>query len=178
MDLISHQGTLFAFYSAFGLWASRSADGRIWSAPVAVAPYETSLARGSTESGSVAAAAGPNGGVLSWIDARFRKSDRRWWNPLGGVPWSDDDPFWANNDVFALTLEETGKALTGYTVTPRRLTSPQSFARSLRAAALDGRTVLLWAGRLGVGKRLEASDRPPTLFYTTFSGNPAEAGPP
>ena len=178
VDLVSHQGTLFAFYSAFGLWASRSADGRAWSAPTAVAAYETSLSRGSTESASVAAVSGPNGAVLSWIDTRFRKSDRRWWNPLGGVPWSDDDPFWANNDVFALTLNEIGKALAGHPVPPRRLTPPQSFARSLRAATLDGRTVLLWAGRLDVGKRLEASRRPPALFYTTFSGNPAEAGPP
>ena len=172
--LIPREGALHAFYSAFGLWSTRSADGRNWSAPVAVAPYRTTLARGSTESGSMVGSPGPDGGFVAWIDARFRRSDRRWWNPLGGIPWSDDDPFWANNDVFALPLDGIGKAPPA---TLRRLTPPLSFARSLRAAVIDGRTVLLWAGRLEVGKDPAASGRPPALFYATYPGNPADGLP-
>ncbi|MFL6198809.1 MAG: sialidase family protein [Thermoanaerobaculia bacterium] len=170
--LIPRQGALHAFYSAFGLWSTRSADGRSWSAPVAVAPYSTTQARGSTESGPVVGSPGPDGGFVAWIDARFRKSDRRWWNPLGGVPWSDDNPFWANNDVFALPLDGIARAPL------RRLTPPLSSARSLRAAVIDGRTILLWAGRLEVGKDPGASGRPPALFYTTYPGSPAGAGSP
>lgn len=175
--LIAREGALHAVYSAFGLWSTRSADGRSWSAPVAVAPYSTTAARGSTESGSVVASPGPDGGFVAWIDARFRKSDRRWWNPTGGIPWSDDNPFWANNDIFALSLDGIDKAA-GRPVPPRRLTPPLSFARSLRAAVIDGRTVLLWAGRLEVGKDPEASGRPPALFYATYPGSPAGTGSP
>jgi hypothetical protein len=166
VELMARPGSLIAVYSAFGLWAARSPDGRAWSAPVAMAPYATSLARGSTESGAVAAAPGPDGSVLAWIDARFQKSDRRWWNPLGGVPWSDDNPLWANNDIFVLRLPEVEAALAGRPVAPHRLTSPLSSARSLRAgAAPEGRAILLWAGRRRVGKQPDTFHEPPVLLY-------------
>jgi hypothetical protein len=166
VELMARPGEIVAVYSAFGLRAARSADGRTWSAPVVVAPYEISLSRGSTESGAVAAAPGPEGGVLAWIDARFQNSDRRWWNPLGGVPWSDDNPLWANNDVFALRLPEVEAALAGRPVTPRRLTSPLSSAHSLRAGAgPEGRAILLWAGRRRVGKHPDTFHEPPVLSY-------------
>lgn len=167
--ILTRRGGLIAVYSAFGLWVSRSPDGRAWSAPAAVARYETSLARGSTESDAVVAAPGLEGGVLAWIDARFQKSDRRWWNPLGGLPWSDDNPLWANNDVFSLNLPEVEATLAGRPVTPHRLTPPLSSAHSLRAATdPEGRAVLLWAGRRKVGKRPDTFHEPPTLFYLTL----------
>lgn len=175
VDLVAHGGRLTALYSAFGLWAARSADGETWSAPVPVAPYSPSLSQGSSESGSVAAVAAADTGVLSWIDARFRESDRRWWNPLGGWPWSDADPLWANNDVFILSLPDLDAVLAGRPVNPRRLTPPLSFAYGLRArAAPGGRAVLVWAGRPKVGKRLDAFHQPPALFYMTL---PPEPGP-
>jgi len=172
VDLVAQGGTLTAFYTAYGLWAARSTDGGTWSAPVPVAPYSPSLSQGSSESGSVAAVATADTGVLAWIDARFRKSDRRWWNPLGGLPWSDADPLWANNDVFILGLPDLDAVLAGRPVTPRRLTSPLSFARALRAAAAPGgRAVLLWAGRAKVGKQPESFHQPPAIFYEFLSGS-------
>jgi hypothetical protein len=170
VELATHRGALLAFWSAYGLWGTRSADGRSFSPARALAPYEPSLSEGATESGAVAAAAGAPDGVLAWIDARFKKSDRRWWNPLGGFPWSDADPLWANNDIFTLSLSAVEGALAGRPAVPRRLTPPLSLARTLSArAGTGGGAVLLWAGRARAGRQPASAGQPPALFFTWLS---------
>lgn len=165
VELLPFQGRIHALFSAFGLYMSHSDDGRRWSVPVPVAPYEVSISEGTHESGSVSAAAAAGRGYVAWIDARYRRSDRRWWNPLGGVPWSDESPFRTNNDVFLLPWAEL-EALSG----PRpgradRLTPPDTFVRSLRVrVGGPDRLFLLWAGRRAIKKPNASSDRPEIAF--------------
>jgi len=167
VELLPARGGLYALFNAFGLYVSSSDDGRRWSAPKIVAPYEVGISEGSYESRSVSAAASAGVAAIAWIDARFRRSDRRWWNPLGGVPWSDKSPFWANNDVFLLSLADVDAAPGSRPASPRRLTPPGSFARSLRVRAGPDRFFLLWAGRTRVGKEVLGSGEGPEIFFTT-----------
>lgn len=168
VELLPLRGRLHALFSAFGLYASRLEEGRPWSAPVPVAPYAVSASEGTYESGSVSAAAAGGRGYVAWIDARFRKSDRSWRNPLGGAPWSDDSPFWTNNDVFLLPLAEL-EALSGSR--PGRheqVTPPGSFTRGLRVrAGGPDRFFLLWTGRKQGKKNLAASGQEPEIVFTT-----------
>lgn len=168
VEILVLPGRLQVLFSAFGLSATHSEDGRAWSPPVPVAPYQVSASEGTYESGSVAAAASPGGGYLAWIDARFRKSDRSWLNPLGGAPWSDESPFWTNNDVFLLPLAELGNLSSSRPGRPGQVTPPGSFARSLRMRAGPDRVYLLWTGRKQGDKSLPTSGNEPEIVFTTL----------
>lgn len=157
-------------FSGYGIFAMRSADGRRWSTPSALADYATRFSEGTAESGPLALAPGPRDGqALAWIDARFRKSDRRWWNPLGGFPWSDDSPYWRNNDVFIARLPNAGTAGAGDALQPRRITRAPAYARTLALQALPNRLILLWAGRPRVGRTLDSFGASPALYYTVIN---------
>lgn len=101
--------------------------------------------------------------AVAWIDNRNRRSDRAWWNPLGGLPWTDDDPRWANNDAFFTTLGTVGD---GTPTTAHRLTEDLSYAQLIRLRADRECFVAAWPGRNRVGKTLTAANRPPALFFT------------
>ena len=141
------------YVSSFGIFRSDFRSGG-WRDPVQIAPYRTSIAIGSERSGDVAV----SGGIVAWIDGRFTRSDRRWWNPLGGFPWSDDDPLWSNNDVFSMRTADAGNA------SPTRLTGDETYAAALRLRTDGGRVLAAWAGRTHVSKRLADSPDPPAVF--------------
>ena len=167
VELVPLHGRIHVLFSAFGLYETNSSDGHKWSVPIAVAPYRVSVSQGTYESGSVSAAVYGGSGYVAWIDARFRRSDRRWWNPLGGVPWSDDSPFWANNDVFLLPWADLEALSASHPAHPDRLTPPGQSARGLRVrAAGAGRFYLLWTERTG-GKNLTTSGAQPEIVFTT-----------
>jgi hypothetical protein len=111
-------------------------------------------------------------GRLVWIDTRFRKSDRHWWNPLGGVPWSDD-PDWKNNDVLTIAVSDivalsVSPVKANALIAPSRLTEQLSYANSARVRASRTRLFALWSGRSKVGKRLDTFGQKPRMFYTTL----------
>ena len=161
VELLPSPGRLDAFWSAFGLYVSRWEGGR-WSPPAAAAPHGISISQGTYESGPVAAAAAH----VAWVDSRFRRSGRRWWNPTGGLPWSDDSPYRAENDLFLLPFPDAPDAPSG--PRPRRLTPPGSLVRSLRARAHAGRLILLWAGRPPAGSQTSTSGRAPEIVFITL----------
>lgn len=157
-----------ALWSAHGIYLSRShGDGsshRSFSPPRLLNPYRTRLGRGDSSSGALAAADADGHGLAVWVDGRYRRGKRSWRNPLGGFPWSDDDPFWANNDLFCLDLEDRIVA----DVSASALTPPLSYVGSIRLEPANDRWHLLWAGRARVGRRLTDAGEPPTLFHASW----------
>lgn len=169
VDLIRTPTGLHIFLTGLGIFVIRSSDGRRWSAPLAINLYPTSLSMGEARSTSVSVAGSGGNERVAWIDHRFRRSDRRAWNPLAGFPWSDDDPFWANNDVFTLKLSEVDAFIdTKSMVIPVRLTPPLSYARVVRVRSAAGRSVILWSGRREVGKDECSADAPPEIFFISI----------
>ena len=171
IELLATRQRLYAFYRASTLFMISTADGLNWSPAVEIAPAGL---RGTVPDNSLSASivSGSDDGWLAWIDTRFRKSDRRWWNPLGGMPWSDD-PDWVNNDILGIRISEIpgsskGAAKEQPSDPASRLTEPLSFADSIRLLGSDKRVFLLWAGRRKVGKRVDTFDEASRLFFTTL----------
>lgn len=163
IELLPFHGELFVFFHGSRLFMSRSTNGAQWTEPASVTEYETSPLSATYSSRSVSAAAINASARLVWIDSRFRNTDRRWWKPLGGWPWSDQ-PDWTNNDVFTMPFSQSG---TGKTVV-EHLTPPLAYADTVRVHASPQRYVILWSGRRKVGKTLDAFNEPPSLFFTRF----------
>lgn len=163
VELVRDGDGLLSLYASFGLHASASVDGGEWSVPVRFSGISGSSLRGGTEVRSPATA----GNALVWIDQRHRESDRRWWNPLGGFPWSDS-PDWADNDLLLLPLDRVRRALEAPPgapkPAPRRLTPELAYVHRLRAASSPERVYLLWSGRHPVGKARDSRGATPQLF--------------
>lgn len=104
-------------------------------------------------------------GVVAWVDARHRRSDRRWWNPLGGLPWGDN-PDGYNNDLFVAKYAPP-LAGTAAARVPRRLTSPDSFTRQIVVAEHDGQLLVLRTGRARVRKAPNDAGSPPEITQVT-----------
>lgn len=135
------------FWTARGLWSATPA-----SAPRSLAVTASALVGARAETGEVAAVAFGERLYVAWIDARFRRSDRRWWNPLGGFPWSDD-PDWINNDVLLAEIDRA--RLHSQPIEPERVTSGTGFARDVRLVRDGDCLHVLWSGRKTVGKHLD-----------------------
>ena len=96
-------------------------------------------------------------GIIAWIDSRFAETDRRWWKPLGGWPWSDQ-PDWSNNDIALMSIVDIQKSLgTGRSelITQdrlQRITRPMSYADIMRVHASSNPYIVIWTGRSMVGK--------------------------
>lgn len=148
---------IYAFFHQDRLWVTVSTDGVHWQPPTTVDSFEPGFgATYVTE--SVGAASVATRAEVAWIDTRNRKSDRRWWNPLGGLPWSDS-PDWQNNDVYVMDVARIGSSAT-------RLTRDGSSARSLvirrSATSLFG----VWSGRAKVDR--SGAGSPPSIFLTSI----------
>lgn len=163
VELVRHGDELLALHASFGVYVSRSRDGRSWLPPRRLAGYETGL-EGGTHAFSLSAIGVDGGVALAWIDERFQRSDRRWWKPLGGWPWSDS-PDWSNNDVFLLRPPALAAALAGRSVVPERQTPPLARATAVRLQSVRGRPCLVWAGRTQVGHRSSSPSIPPSVFW-------------
>ena len=172
IELLPTPERLYAFYHDSGLFMTHTKDGSDWSPAVELGGPGRPESSASFHSDSVSVAAIGGGGRLVWIDTRFRKSDRHWWNPLGGVPWSDETD-WKNNDVLSIPVSDVvalsagpvqAKALSA----PARLTEQLSYANSARVRASRMRVFVLWSGRSKVGKRVDTFGQKPRMFYTTL----------
>jgi hypothetical protein len=171
IELLPTPERLYAFYHDSGLFMTRTKDGSDWSPAVELGGQGRTESSANFHSDSVSVAAIGGAGRLAWIDTRFRKSDRHWWSPLGGVPWSDETD-WKNNDVFTVTVSDV-VGLSAVSVpakspsAPARLTEQLSYANSVRVRASKTRIFVLWSGRSKVGKRLDTFGQKPRLFYGT-----------
>ncbi len=172
IELLPLGQELFAFYHNIDLYMTYTADGSTWSPPVNITSYQPSWLAAAFYSRSVSAAAVNGHGRLVWIDSRYRKSDRQWWKPLGGWPWSDA-PDWANNDIFTLPLSDIVAIVKGgqqlrHVITPQRLTPPLSYADQVQLRASHTRLFMVWSGRRKVGKQFDTFEQPAELFYTVL----------
>jgi hypothetical protein len=150
---------LHLFFNSVLLYEIVSDINGAWSRCIAVAPTKQARSPSgySTSSPSIAAKNGT--GVLAWIDTRYRRSDQSWFNPFGGIPWSDN-PDWANNDVLALRLNSSES--------PHRLTQDGAYAEQVRARAGKDEIYVAWAGRAKVGKTQKAYNEPPRILFTVL----------
>lgn len=95
-------------------------------------------------------------GVVVWIDSRFTKTDRKWWKPLGGWPWSDQ-PDWSNNDIFlmgASTIQRLLQSSKPEQISQNdyiRITPPLSVADVVRIHTLKQDYIVMWTGRWQIG---------------------------
>jgi hypothetical protein len=164
------EGKVYAFFSAHGIFGTRSVDGKEWSGIRHISPYQAETSPVGVDSALISAAVDPaRKGAVVWIDERYRKSTGHWWNPLGGFPWSDDTQQLRNNDVFSLTLSQVDDLLLhGKQPNPIRITPPMGFARLVRLRWVGNQFLILWVGRQEVGKQLDSNGFPPELFYSFF----------
>ncbi len=156
-------GAPLAFFTALGLFGSRWSKGA-WTEPVRIAAYEPGSLAGSAETSEVAAAQCGGHTVVAWVDARLRRSDRRWWNPLGGFPWSDN-PDWHNNDLFVAMRMDLDAAA----IQPIRLTSGASFTGDIAIAPRGNALLVLRAGRAAVRKSPGDAGAPPVILQSQLA---------
>lgn len=152
------------FMAADGMFVSRRQHGT-WSRPEPIAA-DGAKARGTMPSSGAAAARCRGRTLLAWVDARYRRSDRRWWNPLGGFPWSDN-PDWVNNDLFLVPIPDDG--LSGPLAQPRRLTPAGGQVADVALAARGKAPVLVRVFRASVGKSRDDRGSPPQLLASQLS---------
>jgi hypothetical protein len=164
---------LFVFMAdETNIYMTSSQEGRAWAPLVILTRQYRRSAAGGFSARSVTTAKTQNGeGRIAWIDTRFGKSDRKWWKPFGGFPWSDD-PEWANNDVFSVPLSKVMEGLhAGRVITPQRLTKPLSYAGQVKLAASRSSYYAVWFGKRRVAKTLESSEVPWEIFYERLSAD-------
>lgn len=148
------------FFAADGLFES-GLDAGAWTSPMQIARYKPGALSGSAETSAVAATQCKGKTVVAWVDARHRRSDRRWWNPMGGFPWGDN-PDWSNNDMFvAMGVPQASNATAA--VVPIRLTAQDSLTKDIAIAEHDGRLLVLRTGRARVHKAPNDAGAPPEV---------------
>ena len=153
------------FFASNGLFETRLAAA--WTSPVRIAAFKKGFLAGSDETSAVAATQCKGHTVIAWTDARYRKSDRRLWNPLGGFPWGDA-PDWYNNDLFVTThLPQAPASAT--TVVPLRLTIDGSMTRDIAIVVRGGQLLAFRTGRARVHKAPNDAGAPPEVTQSTLS---------
>lgn len=148
------------FFVAYGLFGTHMATDA-WTHPSQLAAYKPSFLSGSSEASAVALTHCNGHATLAWVDARNRRSDRRWWNPLGGFPWGDN-PDWFNNDLFVATAVPASEKVSS-TFVPIRLTPPGSMTSGIAVAEHGGRLLVFRTGRARVHKAPNDADAPPQV---------------
>ena len=154
-------GSPVVFYAAHGVFSSHW-QGNAWSPAAQRADHSAQSAPGATDITAVTAASCEGAPAVAWADARHRRTDRRWWNPLGGAPWSDN-PDWANNDVFVI---ERAFARQAGGPRPQRLTQDGSYTGEIAMTARDGQLVVLHSGQARVGKSRHDANAAPHLLQS------------
>lgn len=158
-------GAPTVFFASDGLFDSRLTAGS-WASPEPIAAYEPGFFAGGRETSVVAATQCNGHTVLAWVDARYRRSDRRPWNPLGGFPWGDD-PDWDNNDLFVATdLPQSASAAAA--LVPLRLTADLSMTRDIAIVERDGQLLVFRSGRARVRKAPNDAGAPPEVTQVSL----------
>lgn len=154
------------FIASDGLLESRLSAGA-WTSPLRIAAYEKGFFAGSTETSAVAATQCNGPMAIAWVDARYRRSDRRWWNPLGGFPWGDD-PDWDNNDLFVATDLLQSKSAASALV-PLRLTADVSMTKDVAIVARGDHLLVFRSGRARVHKAPNDAGAPPEVTQSSVA---------
>lgn len=156
--------------SALGLRRIRQLPGVGWSEPEPVVPRPHNSLGPAFKVGDVSVAVTDDSAILVWSDTRNRTTTRRIWSPLGGFPWSDD-PDGAENDVFAMPLNDLPSETGARAVV--RITSPGGYAENLRVASGPTQAFLVWSGPARVGPRQARVNSARELLCTVLTSSPA-----
>jgi hypothetical protein len=147
--------------------SQRSATG--WTPPAPIADYKSGFLGGSGGATAVAATRCNGQVAIAWVDARYRKSDRRVWNPLGGFPWGDD-PDWDNDDLFvARQLPASPDSLAA--LAPLRMTVDGSMTNDIALVARGGTLLVFRSGRARVRKSAYDAGAVPEVTVSTLACN-------
>lgn len=157
-------GAPVAFFTSDGLYES-ALHGGAWAAPLRIAGYDAGFFSGSTETSAVAATQCNGHTALAWVDARYRRSDRKPWNPLGGFPWGDD-PDWDNNDLF-VAINASHSASAAAALVPLGLTADLSMTRDIAMVARGGQLLVFRSGRARVRKAPYDEGAPPEVTLSS-----------
>lgn len=151
------------FYTSTALFATELRAGA-WTPPMAIAKAARGFFQAAPQASAAAATRCEGRLALAWVDARHRRSDRRWWNPLGGFPWGDD-PDWDNNDLFVAT-DVPRSATAAAALEPSRLTTDLSMTKDVAIVARDGGLLVFRSGRARVRKASNDAGAPPEVTET------------
>lgn len=137
-----------------------------WSGVSMLAPAGAGRADGR----SVSVAPNSSGWCVAWIDARHQEKSFKF-----GIPWSDDNPYWGNNDIYSIQIPAPGNAseFTASLAKARqlRVTPPLGFARSLKLLPYvnSSQVELFWLGTDRVAKATQSGVKPfHGIFHKTL----------
>ncbi len=132
-------------------------NGSSWSKPKALGANLPFPAHDACNAGDGAA-------YIFWIDYRNVKIDwkGRLPEPLSSFLLWDDNPFWANNDLYCAFLKD------GHIKDTIRLTPAMSYVSLFVCGQVNGRIIVLWSGKREVEKYVEDSPAPFEIFYKLF----------
>ena len=160
MEAVKLRDRLLVFFSTPVLLGMSLGPGGAWSELSAIWPFDGP--RGNSALAPSAAAVDDRGHVV-WIDNRFRELDAFPANVLS------DQPYWADNDVFALPLSSLMRSSAEASrLVPLRLTRDLQYAKRIRARNGERGVYVIWTGRAKVGKNLRSADAPPTFFIAVL----------
>ena len=144
------EGCVLSFTSAEPILLYRDAAG-IWSDVLLLAPAGAGPANGP----AVAVMSDSATGFVAWIDAARQKKSLNI-----ALPWSDNNPWWGNNDIqwksFPASPNAGALAARLSAATSQYATNPLGFARAIKAVhspSIPG-VHLLWLGTDMVAKAL------------------------
>ena len=141
--VVATQKRIYALYASSAPWISFSSDGKDWPAPISVSPYS----QGSWGDASIKMVSTPECDSVIWIDGRFEKRDINI-----GLPWSDADPSWHNNDILTACLPENIDGLLKDKLEWKRITPKFSYSDELKALQSGSKTYVFWSGVERVSK--------------------------
>lgn len=105
-----------------------------------------------------------NTACLFWIDRR--NVHKEWWTniPMHQVITWDTDPYWSNNDLYMKSVAQQQYDL--------RLTPDLSYVFTNDAATGNEELIVVWSGKVEVGKTLDGSGKPYQIFWTQIKESP------
>ena len=162
VELAKLRGHLMLVLSTPMLLGTTLGPSGEWSEVSVIKPFEGPE---GSKMWSPSAAVRNGEGWLLWIDDRYRQRD----SAAGELSVLSDQPYWADNDVFAVPLSSLLSASAGATHRePLRLTTEHQRAEEVRARATDDGVYVVWTGRAKVGKNRRSAGAPPAFFVSVF----------
>jgi hypothetical protein len=144
LNLFVADNKLYLFYRDMLPFLTTSKDGTDWSPAVALSSYGSTGADKKT----IDIASSNNSTRIVWIDGRFELM-----TPQFGIPWSDNNPYWGNNDIFSATVSDSRGQLQMFSnkkledeLPIYRLTKPISFVRSVSIHPIENKFLVIWSG--------------------------------
>ncbi len=170
LNLLVAENKVYVFYSEGGqTFSTNSSNGVNWSPAISLYPYVS-----QADKNTFAVASSGSSTKIAWIDGRFELV-----TPQFGIPWSDNNPYWGNNDIFTATISDSNGYLQelkhnslkdGLAI--YRITKPVSFSRSVAIRSMGNNFIVIWSGVAGLSTTdkndFNSKKYLSGIFYTFF----------